>query len=59
VAVMITTLMVVGILDSPYRPGIGELRPVAMDQTLGLIEQTRAALQQDDPLPCDADGRPR
>jgi uncharacterized membrane protein len=59
VAVMITTLMVVGILDSPYRPGVGELRPVAMQQTLGLIEQTRAALQQDDPLPCDADGRPR
>jgi hypothetical protein len=59
VAVMTTTLMVVGILDSPYRPGIGELRPVAMHQTLGLIEQTRAALQQDDPLPCDADGRPR
>jgi hypothetical protein len=59
VAVMVTTLLVLGILDSPYRPGLGQLRPVAMQQTLGLIDQARAALQQGDPLPCDADGRPR
>jgi hypothetical protein len=59
VAVMVATLLVLGILNSPYRPGVGQLRPVAMQQTLGLIDQSRAALQQDDPLPCDAEGRPR
>lgn len=59
VAVMVTTLLVLGILNSPYRPGVGQLRPVAMQQTLGLIDQSRAALGQDDPLPCDGEGRPR
>jgi hypothetical protein len=59
VSVMVATLLLIGILDSPYRPGIGQLRPVAMEQTLGLIEQVQTALQQDDPLPCDAQGTPR
>ena len=59
VAVMVATLLLIRILDSPYRPGIGQLRPVAMEQTLGLIDQVQAALQQDDPLPCDAQGTPR
>jgi hypothetical protein len=59
VAVMVATLLLIRILDSPYRPGIGQLRPVAMEQTLGLISQVQAALQQDDPLPCDAQGTPR
>jgi hypothetical protein len=58
VAVMVATLLLIGILDKPYRPGIGQLQPVAMQQTLGLIDQARAALGQDDPLPCDAEGRP-
>jgi Protein of unknown function (DUF4239) len=58
VAVIVATLLLIGILDKPYRPGLGELRPVAMEQTLVLIDQARAALGQDDPLPCDAEGRP-
>jgi hypothetical protein len=58
VAVMVAILLLIGVLDKPYRPGIGQLRPVAMGQTLGLIDQARAALGQDDPLPCDAQGRP-
>lgn len=59
VAVIVATLLLIGILDTPYRPGPGQLRPVAMQQTLGLIDQARAALGQDDPMPCDAEGRPR
>jgi hypothetical protein len=59
VAVIVATLLLIRILDTPYRPGLGELRPVAMEQTLGLIDQARDALGQDDPLPCDAEGRPR
>lgn len=58
VAVMVATLLLIRILDQPYRPGIGQLRPVAMDQTLGLIDQARGALGQDDPPPCDAQGQP-
>jgi hypothetical protein len=59
VAVMVAILLLIGILDKPYRPGVGQLRPVAMGQTLGLIDQARAALGQDDPPPCDAEGQPR
>jgi hypothetical protein len=59
VAVMVTMLLLIGILDTPYRPGLGQLRPVAMQQTLGLMDQARAALGQDDPPPCDAEGQPR
>jgi hypothetical protein len=58
VAVIVATLLLIGILDRPYRPGLGELRPVAMRQTLVLIDQARDALGQDDPLPCGAEGRP-
>jgi hypothetical protein len=58
VAVMVGILLLIGVLDAPYRPGVGQLRPVAMQQTLGLIDQARAALGQDDPLPCDAEGQP-
>jgi hypothetical protein len=58
VAVMVTLLLLIGILDKPYRPGLGQLRPVAMQQTLELIDQGRNALGQDDPPPCDAQGRP-
>jgi hypothetical protein len=57
VAVMVATLLLIRILDTPYRPGLGQLRPVAMGQTLVLIDQARGALGQDDPLPCDAEGR--
>jgi hypothetical protein len=57
VAVMVATLLLIGILDAPYRPGLGQLRPVAMEQTLRLIDQARDALGQDDPPPCDAQGR--
>ena len=58
VAVMVALLLLIGILDTPYRPGLGQLRPVAMEQSLVLIDQARGALGQDDPLPCDAQGQP-
>jgi hypothetical protein len=57
VAVMVATLLLIGTLDKPFRPGLGQLRPVAMEQTLGLIDQARGALGQDDPPPCDAEGQ--
>ena len=58
VAVIVATLLLIGVLDKPYRSGPGQLQPVAMGQTLVLIDQARGALGQDDPLPCDAEGRP-
>jgi hypothetical protein len=59
VAVMVATLLLLSILDNPYRRGVSELRPVAMQQTLELIDQARGALGQDDAPPCDAQGQPQ
>ena len=59
VAVIVATLLLISVLDRPYRPGLGQLRPVAMEQTLALIDQARGALGEDDPPPCDAEGRAR
>jgi hypothetical protein len=58
VAVIVALLLLIGTLDRPYRSGPGELRPVAMAQSLALIDQARGALGQEDPLPCDAQGQP-
>jgi hypothetical protein len=59
VAVIVATLLLISVLDRPYRPGLGQLRPVAMEQALALIDQARGALGEDDPPPCDAEGRAR
>jgi hypothetical protein len=40
-------------------PGVGSLRPVAMERTLGLIDQQLAVAGQREPPPCDASGSPR
>src|SRR4051794_2767912 len=45
VAVAITAiLMVIAFLDSPFRPGVGSLRPVAMQRTLRVLDEERRAL---------------
>jgi len=57
-AVVVATLLVLGALNRPYQPDIGGLRPVAMQRSLDIIDEARAALGIDDPLPCDANGVP-
>jgi hypothetical protein len=49
VAVMVATLLVIRFLDNPYRPGVGSLRPVAMQRTLQLLGDRV-------PAPCDRTG---
>jgi hypothetical protein len=57
VAVMVATLLVIGFLDNPYRPGLGTLTPTAMERTLGTLEQERRLIGDSAPPPCDAGGR--
>src|SRR4051812_4146451 len=57
VAAITAILLVIGFLDSPFRAGVGSLRPVAMQRTLRVVEQERRALGQAAPVPCDAHGR--
>ena len=47
VAVVVSTLLLLQFLDDPFHKGIGGLRPVAMEQTLQVINQELAA------SPCD------
>jgi len=58
VAVMASTLLVINFLDDPYDPGLGSLRPVAMERTLRILEQERRIVGDTAPLPCDEQGRP-
>ena len=57
VVVMASTLLVIRFLDDPYSPGLGSLRPVAMERTLRILENQREALGDRTPAPCDARGR--
>ena len=58
IAVVTATLLAIQALDNPYRPGVGSLRPVAMERSLAILDQARAALKQTAAVPCDAQGRP-
>jgi hypothetical protein len=57
VVVMTSTLLVIRFLDDPYSPGLGSLRPVAMERTLRILENQRRAIGDTTPAPCDARGR--
>jgi hypothetical protein len=53
---IVATLSVIRVLDSPFASG--GLKPVAMQRTLQLLEESRAVVGASGPLPCDAAGRP-
>jgi hypothetical protein len=56
-AVIVATLLVLGALDRPYQT-VGGLRPIAMERALSILDDARADIGMDDPLPCDEAGRP-
>ena len=56
--VIVLTLAAINALDSPYRPGLGQIEPVAMERSLRILDSARAALNDRAPLPCDARGAP-
>jgi hypothetical protein len=56
VAVIAATLLVIGFLDNPYRPGVGSLQPKAMERTLRILEQERRIVGDATPSPCDERG---
>jgi hypothetical protein len=57
VAVMTATLLVIGFLNDPYRPGLGSLQPTAMERTLRILDQERRIVGDSTPPPCDERGR--
>jgi hypothetical protein len=54
--VIVALLLLLQFLDNPYRPGVGSLRPVAMERTLRIMEKQLGAAGLDTQLPCDAEG---
>jgi len=57
-AIVVLTLFVLSVLNRPYQPGVGGLEPAAMERSMEIIGQARAALSLTEPLPCDELGRP-
>jgi Protein of unknown function (DUF4239) len=56
--VIVLTLAAINALDNPYRPGLGQVKPVAMERSLRLLDRARAVVNDTAPLPCDARGAP-
>jgi hypothetical protein len=57
-AVVVASLLVLVALNHPYESSIGGLRPGAMERTLSIVDEAKADLGLDDPVPCDGSGRP-
>jgi hypothetical protein len=56
--VIILTLAAINALDSPYKPGLGQITPIAMERSLRILDSARDVLGATAPLPCDARGVP-
>ena len=56
--VIILTLAAIMALNNPYRDGLGQIKPVAMERSLRILDSARAVVNATGPLPCDARGTP-
>ena len=57
-SVIVTLLLLLSFLDSPFHSGVGGVRPVAMERTLRVIDSVLPSIAPDVAAPCDASGRP-
>ena len=56
VAVIVMTLLVIQLLNSPFQSGAGGLRPVAMERSLRILDEAQAIVGEVGSVPCDASG---
>jgi hypothetical protein len=56
--VIVITLLAINALDNPYRDGLGQIKPVAMERSLRILNSARAVVHERAPLPCDSRGVP-
>jgi len=54
--VIVLTLAAINALDNPYRDGLGQIKPVAMERSLRILDAERAIVNDRAPIPCDARG---
>jgi hypothetical protein len=56
--VIVLTLLAINALDNPYRDALGQIKPVAMERSLRILDRERAVVRERTPLPCDGQGAP-
>jgi hypothetical protein len=56
--VVVSMLLLINFLDSPFQKGVGGVRPVAMERTLRIVDEALQAVGGRVQLPCDARGSP-
>jgi hypothetical protein len=54
--VIVLTLAAINALNHPYNAGIGQIKPVAMQRSLRILDTARTVLNISAPVPCDARG---
>ncbi len=54
--VVVVTVLAIYTLDNPYRPGLGSIKPTAMERTLRILDEARVELDDAAPIPCDEEG---
>ena len=54
--VIVLTLAAINALNHPYSAGIGQIKPVAMQRSLRILDSARAVLNVRAPVPCNARG---
>jgi hypothetical protein len=57
-SVIVLTLLAINALNSPYASAVGQIKPVAMERSLRILDSERAVVHERTPLPCDAQGAP-
>jgi hypothetical protein len=58
-AVIVTMLLLLSFLDSPFQTGVGGLQPVAMERTLRIADEALGATGTNVTIPCDDEGNER
>jgi hypothetical protein len=54
--VIVLTLAAINALNHPYNAGVGQIKPVAMQRSLRILDTARTVLDVRGPVPCDARG---
>src|SRR5512132_4146940 len=54
--VIILTLAAINALNHPYSAGLGQIKPVAMERSLRILDTARSVLNAHGPIPCDVRG---
>jgi hypothetical protein len=54
--VIVLTLAAINALNHPYAAGVGQIKPVAMQRSLRILDTARSVLDVRAPVPCDARG---